>query len=106
MDIKWIVDQAVCMANNGGCKETAVETIINAIALSEQETIDQYACVIQGIINVYGDDPKAKVLVKMVENVIADERNHAASANKAAALIKGTSVPKADEYDKAVKEVE
>lgn len=108
MDIKWIIDDAVEMALNSGCKLTAIETILNTLALSEQDTIGQYEYMKQSIIKLTNDgDEKLKqcscVLVKMIDAIIEDERNHTTSANKAAAILKGAAAPKAEEYDKAAK---
>ena len=108
MDIKWLVDEAMNMGMNGGCKLTAIETILNTLALSEQDTIGQYEYMKQCIIKLTEDsDEKLKqcscVIAKMIDGIIEDERNHATSANKAAAVLKGVAPPKAEEYDKAAK---
>lgn len=105
MDIKWIVDEQMCAVNNGGCKLTATNGILNAMLMAESDTVMQYQYAKQVLIKLWAEDEhKAAVIAKMVDNIIADEQNHIESFNKAAAIIIGAKEPKADEYNKAVKE--
>jgi hypothetical protein len=112
MDIKWAIEQACDMAITGGCKISAAESILNAIAMSEQDTIDQYNYAKQRLIKLFENENDetlqkcVRILVDMIDRINNDERDHAASANKAASVLKNASVPKATEYDEAVKEVD
>ena len=104
MDIKWIVDEQMSMVANGGCKLAATNGILNAMLMAESDTIQQYQYAKQALIKLFADDEaKAKVLARMVDNIIEDEEDHIESFNKAAAIIVGRKEPKAEEYNKAVK---
>lgn len=104
MDIKWSVDEQVNAAMNGGCKLAAVNGILNVMLMAESDTINQYQYAKQALIKLFADDEaKAKVLAKMVDNIIEDEEDHTESFNKAAAIITGHKEPKATEYNEAVK---
>ena len=104
MDVKWIVDEQMSMVANGGCKLAATNGILNAMLMAESDTIQQYQYAKQALIKLFAEDEaKAKVLAKMVDNIIGDEEDHIESFNKAAAIIVGRKEPKAEEYNKAVK---
>lgn len=104
MDIKWSIDEQVNAAMNGGCKLAATSGILNAMLMAEAETIQQYQYAKRALIKLFADDEaKAKVLAKMVDNIIEDEEDHTESFNKAAAIITGHKEPKATEYNEAVK---
>lgn len=104
MDVRWIVDEQMNAVANGGCKLAATSGILNAMLMAEAETIQQYQYAKQALIKLFADDEaKAKVLAKMVDNIIEDEEDHTESFNKAAAIIIGHKEPKATEYNEAVK---
>lgn len=104
MDVKWIVDEQMNVVANGGCKFAATSGILNSMLMAEVETIQQYQYAKQALIRLFADDEaKAKVLAKMIDNIIEDEEDHAESFNKAAAIINGHKEPKATEYNEAVK---
>lgn len=104
MDIKWTIDEAMCAYRNGGCKDGAANAILNALALSEMDTIAQYQYANVAFAELYKDEPeKAKVFNKLVNEVVQDEGDHNASFNKAAAIVAGYEPAKPDEYNKAVK---
>ena len=104
MDIKWPIDEQVNAVMNGGCKLTAVNGILNVMLMAESDTITQYQYAKQALIKLFNDEPaKARVLAKLVDNVIEDEEDHIESFNKAAAIIVGNKEPKATEYNEAVK---
>lgn len=104
MDIKWIVDEQMNCVANGGCPYMAVAGILNALAMSETDVMSQYMYASQAIEKLLKDDEKkAKVICKMILEVIQDEGNHDASFKKASAIIAGYKEPKPDEYNKAVK---
>lgn len=99
-DLKWVVDEALL----SGCKEGATNCILNALALSEQETIGQYQYACNALKKLYADEPeKAEVFSKLINAVTEDEGNHAASFMKAAAIVAGYKPAAPDEYNKAVK---
>lgn len=105
MDIKWAIDEQMRMVDGGGCKLAATNGILNAMLMAEADTINQYEYGKQALMKLYENEPKkAEVLCKMVDNIIADEKNHIESFNKASAIITGNKEPKADEYNKAVKD--
>ena len=105
MDIKWAIDEQLNMVAGGGCKLAATNGILNSMLMAESETIQQYEYGKQALMRLYKDEPKkAEILCKMIDNIIADEKNHIESFNKASAIITGNKEPKADEYNKAVKE--
>lgn len=104
MDIKWSIDEQVNAAMNGGCRLTAATGILNAMLMAESDTVNQYQYAKQALMKLFNDEPaKAKVLAKLVNNVIEDEEDHIESFNKAAAIIVGSKEPKATEYNEAVK---
>lgn len=104
MDIKWPIDEQVNAAMNGGCRLTAANGILNAMLMAESDTVNQYQYAKQALMKLFNDEPaKAKVLAKLVNNVIEDEEDHIESFNKAAAIIVGSKEPKATEYNEAVK---
>lgn len=104
MDIKWAIDEQMSMVANGGCKLSATNGILNAMLMAEADTIAQYEYGKQALMKLFADDePKATVLCKMVDSIVADEKNHIESFNKASAIITGAKEPKAEEYNKAVK---
>lgn len=104
MDIKWSIDEQVNAVMNGGCRLTAANGILNAMLMAESNTVNQYQYAKQALMKLFNDEPaKAKVLAKLVNNVIEDEEDHIESFNKAAAIIVGSKEPKATEYNEAVK---
>lgn len=104
MDVKWIVDEQMNMVANGGCKYAAVSGILNAMAMAEADTVQQYEYGRQAISKLLDGEPdKCEVVSKLIRNVVQDEMNHTASFNKASAIIGGYNEPKPDEYNKAVK---
>lgn len=103
MDVKWIVDQQLETVREGGCPYMATVGILNALALSETETMEQYHYAQQAIKTMFPDDPKSEVLCRMLNEVIQDEGDHDASFKKAAAIISGYKEAKPNEYNKAVK---
>lgn len=104
MDIKWCIDEQMGMVANGGCKLAATNGILNAMLMAESDTIVQYEYGKQALIKLFeGETDKQRILAKMVDNIINDEKNHIESFNKASAIITGAKEPKADEYNSAVK---
>lgn len=102
MDFKWAVDEAVNMVINGGCPNLAAQTIMDAIAFAEQETINSYQYAKAGIKRLYGDkdSKKCETLCKIIDALIMDERNHSSSANAASSVLSGNKIPKPEEYTK------
>lgn len=104
MDIKWFIEEQVNAVMNGGCRLTAANGILNAMLMAESDTVNQYQYAKQALMKLFNDEPaKAKVLAKLINNVIEDEEDHIESFNKAAAIIVGSKEPKATEYNEAVK---
>lgn len=104
MDIKWFIEEQVNAVMNGGCRLTAANGILNAMLMAESDTVNQYQYAKQALMKLFNDEPaKAKVLAKLVNNVIEDEEDHIESFNKAAAIIVGSKEPKPTEYNEAVK---
>ena len=104
MDIKWAIDEQMHAVNGGGCRLAATNGILNTMLMAEAETIQQYEYGKQVLIKLYEAEPeKANILCKLIDNIIADEKNHIESFNKASAIITGNKEPKADEFNKAVK---
>lgn len=104
MDVKWCIDEQMGMVANGGCKLAATNGILNAMLMAESDTIVQYEYGKQALIKLFEGEPdKQRVLAKMVDNIINDEKNHIESFNKASAIITGSKEPKAEEYNSAVK---
>lgn len=104
MDIKWSIEEQVNAVMNGGCRLTAANGILNVMLMAESDTVNQYQYAKQALMKLFNDEPaKAKVLAKLVNNVIEDEEDHIESFNKAAAIIVGSKEPKATEYNEAVK---
>lgn len=104
MDIKWVIDDQMAVVTNGGCKFSATSGILNAMLMAEADTIQQYEYGKQALMKLFSDDmPKAEVLCKLVDNIIADEKNHIESFNKASSIVLGVKEPKAEEYNEAIK---
>ena len=104
MDIKWVIDDQMAVVANGGCKFSATSGILNAMLMAEADTIQQYEYGKQALMKLFSDDiPKAEVLCKLVDNIIADEKNHIESFNKASSIVLGVKEPKAEEYNEVIK---
>lgn len=105
VDIKWVVDEAMCAFRNGGCPNAAVSCILNALAQSETDTIADYEKAKMAIAEIYKDKENiCGALVKMINEIIQDEGDHDASFKKASAIISGYNPAKPEEYNKAVKQ--
>lgn len=102
-EVKWIVDQQMEMVRQGGCPYMAAVGIMNALALSETETMDQYHYAQQALKQLFVNKPEGEILCRMLNNIIQDEGDHDASFKKAAAIISGYKEAKPEEYNKAVK---
>lgn len=105
MDIQYIIEQHLYAARDGSsCPKMAVAGILNAIALDETETIVKYTSAKQAICEICKDDEKlCSIICKMLDDIIADEGDHQASAQKAANLCQGIKAPNPAEFKKAVK---
>lgn len=106
MDIKWIIDEQINVVKNGRSSNiAAVEGILNSLLMMEAENIQQYQYSKQGISELFTNEPlKMKVLLKLIDNIIENKRNHIESLSTATAIISGKKEPEAKEYYKAVKE--
>lgn len=106
MDLNWIIEQNKYPAIDGKiCPKAAIAAILNAVAMSETETIMQYTNAKNAICEICkNDDELCRIICKMLDQIIQDEGNHQASAQKAANLCQGISAPKPEEFKKAVKE--
>lgn len=108
-EIRYITDDAICMASNGGCPYAAMNTIVNAIAMSEMDVLKDYQYAADRIKAMVADKDEdvqkcADIVCRMIIYITEDEGNHLASCMKAAAKLGGYKEPKSDEYNKAVKE--
>lgn len=106
MEVKWIADQHLQLYAEGRiCLRTACEGILNAIAMSEQQVVDEYTYARNAILQICKgkDDKLGEVLCKMTNNIISDEGNHRDSAAKAAALCGGYKTSKPEELEEAGK---
>lgn len=105
MDINWIIDENRRMVEEGRiCSKQALAGMLNALAMSETDTIAQYTNIKNAVIQICKDDEKlCTIICKMLDDIIADEGDHQASAQKAANLCQGIKAPSPDEFKKAVK---
>lgn len=106
MDIRWIIEENVYAVREGNaCGCAATEAILTALSMSELETIKHYQDARKAVVEVLAEFPKdCDILCRMIDKIIADEQNHVASLQKAAAACAGNTEPKAEEYNKAVSE--
>lgn len=105
MDINWIVDENRRLAMDGQlCPRQAIAGMLNALAMSETDTICQYTNIKNAVMQICKDDEKfCSIICKMLDDIISDEGDHQASAQKAANLCQGIKAPKPEEYNKADK---
>lgn len=106
MDMKWVIDEACSAYYNGLPAKDAVTRILNGIALDESVTISDYTFAKEAICKMCceaGEDKLEKILVDMVDRIIADEMSHNASCVQAVSIMMGQGNVKPGEYDKAIK---